>query len=436
MTSAIKNSFWYLFFNLSRLVVLFLGTMWISRVLGPESFGQFSYLLSVIVFVSAIDSLCHESIVKQYLTQHQDAGLIMGTASLLNLILAAIAVLFILIFGFLTIPESLLLATFFLFIPGQLSKPINPVANLFDIRLLSKYSSLGLFVGALISIVFRVGGVSFSHDLWFQSLGYSMQTLVYAGVLYLLYRKKLEHLEWKVSLQLLREMVKKSSPIFLSALVYLSISQSDIFFIRHMLGAHEVGIYSVVVKLSEPWVIVSSALCTSYFPLIFRSAHNLKKQADYFIRANQISVYFVSILGLVLSLAIEFIVRLLLGPAYSEVSSIFRIYYWSIIFLFFANIQHIWEVYNGLYSVSLYKTIVTCILKIALSFILGRLYGLQGFALATVISLFFYGVGFNFFNATTRPYLALQTRAFTLSEAKKNYRLFRQRAKKWLKKEY
>jgi len=410
--------------------------MWISRKLGPEAFGQFSYFLSVIIYISAIDSLCHESIVKQYVTHNADTGLVLGTAATLNAILALASTLFILVFGYFTIPESIYLVVFFLFIPGQFSKPLNPIANFFDIRLLSKYSSFALFVGAIVSILFRAISILYSTDLAYQSLGYSLQTIVYAGTLYWFYKQHLEAVRWKVSFELLLEMAKRSFPLFISALLFLSLSQSDIFMIRHMIDIRAVGIYSIVVKLSEPWVIVSSALCTSFFPLIFNSSDNKKKQAKYFIRANQLSIYFVVALGITLSLAINLIISILLGEQYSEVSGVFRIYIWSILFFFFANIQHIWEVFHRKYSVSLVKTACACFLKIALNFVFGSIFGLKGFAISSLLTLCFYGLGFNFISKTTKPYLQLQLSAFKIGESKKNLRFLIRRSRRWLKKEF
>lgn len=433
MTSATKNSFWYLTFNLSRLFVLFFGNIWISRLLGPESFGQLSYFLSVIIYISALDSLCHESIVKQYVSELDDAGLALGTASALNLIITVISVVMIVAFGFFTITESLLLTAFLFLVPGQLSRPLNPMANYFDIRLLSKYSSLALFIGAFVSIVFRTISISFSKDLIYQTVGYSLQTIVYALALYIFFVKKVEISRWRVSSTLLRKMAKRSFPLFMSTLLYLSLSQSDVFMIRHILTVRDVGIYSIVVKLSEPWVIVSSALCTSFFPLIFNPQNSSKKRDSYFVRVNQLSIYFVFFLGLFLCLAIGPIVSILLGPEYSEVSGVFRIYYWGILFLFFANIQHIWEVFNGKYIMGFYRTASACVLKITLNYILGSYFGLYGFATATLISLFFYGFGINLLSKTTRRYLPLQMQAFHLNGSKKNFRWIKQKGKKWLK---
>lgn len=432
MTSATKNSFWYLGFNLARLATLFLGNIWVSRSLGPESFGQFSYFLSLIIYLSAVDSLCHESIIKQYISDSVDTGLVLGTASLLSFLLSLGATLAIVVFGLVTVPEHALLMAFLLFIPGQLSKPLNPVANYFDIRLLSKYSSLALFVGAFVSILFRAISVLFTENLVYQSFGYSLQALVYGAVLYAFYKTQVGKIQWKISLPLLNDIFKKSFPIFLSTIIYLSLSQCDIFMIRHILDVREVGIYSIVVKLSEPWVIVSSALCTSYFPLVFNQKENPRKQEKHFIRANQISIYLVGALGIVLCLLIDRIVSLLLGDQYVEVGQVFKIYFWSILFLFFANIQHIWEVFHEKYSISLIKTLIACLLKIGLNLLLGQKWGLQGFALASLISLAFYGFGFNFFSRITRPYLKFQLQAFNPSLTQVNIRYALYKGKKWL----
>ncbi len=421
---------------MARLVALFAGTIWISRSLGPEVFGQFSYFLSVIIYISALDSLCHESIVKQYLSGATEQGLVLGSASVLNGLLAVLSSSIVLGFGLLTIPESLQLAAFLLFIPGQLSKPFHPIANYFDINLLAKYSSFSLFAGALISIIFRSLSASESVDLTYQSFGYSLQFIFFAVGLFLFYRRVASVIKWKVSFKLAKEMAQRSFPIFISAALFLSLSQCDIFMIRHFLGAREVGIYSIVVKLSEPWVIVSSAICTSFFPLIFRQVSGSLKQNKYFVRANQMSIYFVLVLGLILVLFIDKIVALLLGQDFVEAAPLFRIYFWSILFLFFANIQHIWEINVGMYSMAVYKTATAFLLKLGLNLILGTYFGLSGYAYSTLIAMAFYGLGFNAINKTTRPYLRLQVRAFGPYHFHVFFRFARLKGVRWLQREY
>lgn len=398
--------------------------------MGPEALGQFSYFLSLILYLAAADSLCHESIVKQAISQSKNPGPILGSASLLSAFLSLASCLIITAIGLFSIADSMLLAAFLWFLPGQINKPLNPIAYYFDVKLMSKLSSLALFSGALVSTIFRVIGVNLTQNLAIQSFGYSLQTIIYGLVLYLFYKWKVSEISWSYSFSVIKDIIKKSFPLFLSTILYLSLSQSDIFMIKHILGVREVGLYSVVVRFSEPWVIVSSALCTTYFALVFAEKANTRKQNKYFIRANWLSNLFVVLLGLVLMLMMPWIVDILLGKPFEEVTSVFYIYYWSIIFLFYANIQHIWEVFHQHYSISLQKIIVACVIKVLLNLLLGPWLGLHGFAISSLLALGFYGFGFNFFSAVTKPYLSLQLKSFTPWQFQVMFRWLRKRLKR------
>lgn len=435
MQNATKNSFWYLTFNISRMLVVFWGTMWVSRVLGPTQFGYFSYLLSIYLYVVTLDSMCHESVVKKYFSEGRSVEEVLGSASLLCGIIAILSGLLIAFFAyfFLTPIEHLWALLFFL--PGILSRPLNPIAHYFDSQLLSKYSSLALFSGAIFSVTFRIFSLNFTQNLTFQSLGYAFQFLICGSALYIFYKKLFQHSSWRISTRMVLDIAKKSLPIFISTVLFISLTLSDILMIQHILGAEKVGIYSVVIRLSEPWVIISSALCTSLFPLVFKYASNKTKQNKLFIRANRVSALCVLFLGLSLSATIELIVSILLGPEYTEVSSIFRLYFWSILFLFWNNIQHIWEVFHGYYELLFYKTLAACALKLALNYYLGSKYGLYGFAWATLIAYFFYGLGFNFFSKRTRHYLTLQSKSLYFQGIYGFYRFLRLKGLTWKKRE-
>lgn len=431
-----QNLIWYLFFNFSRLGLLFLVNIWISRVLGPVAFGEFSYLLSITLYIASIDAFSHESVIKQLLATNSDKGETLGTATVLNLGLLIVSL--VLVFGILqtSLVTGSLGIIFLLFIPVHFGKLTNPIAQLFDVNLLSKYASFALFFGAVISSLVRVYFAQVNGQIEYQSAGYSLQALGTSLALVALYFYYFKKNTWSFSKTLLIEILKKSGPIFVSTILYLSISVSDIFMIQHMFGSKEVGIYSVVVKLCEPWVIVSSAISAAFFPLIFKAQNSDKRTNKYFITALQLSIYFVFVLGIVLNLLIEPLIVHLLGDSYSSAIPVFKIYYWGILFLFVSNIQHVWEVLKGLYSISIYKTASTCLLKIVLNFSLGSIYGIKGFAIASVISLFYYGVGFNLISTKTRYFLQLQLSSLKYDEVYKRYRWMRSKGRLWFRKKY
>ena len=64
--------------------------------------------------------------------------------------------------------------------------------------------------------------------------------------------------------------------------------------------------------------------------------------------------------------------------------------------------------------------------------VLGKYWGLDGFAVASLIALGFYGFGFNFLSAVTRPYLRMQVQAFTWHHLMIFIRYAVYKGRKWL----
>jgi PST family polysaccharide transporter len=410
MRSAKINSFWYLTFHLTRVGIVFAGTMFISRILGPTEYGELAYLISLFFYVSTLDALCHQNIAKGLLTETKDENGVLSASLATSGILAAITITILLILSPFMGPPQIMTATLCILASGAFGKISNPISYLFDFHLMSKHSSFALLAGATISILFRVLVLPLSHSLALQGLGQALQFLANGLILQLLYVRYFPKIRWNINWAYVRTLLARSLPSFISTVLFVSLSFCDIFMIKQFLGARDVGIYSVCTKLCEPWVIISSALCASYFPLIFRTSKK-EKQESFLKQANHVSILFALISGLILTTSIAEIVYILLGNDYSQVAAIFRIYYWSVGFLFLANVQHLWEVLTGQFYLSLQRAAFAFILKITLNLILGMKYGLTGFAFSTLISYFFYGSGFNLFQERTRKYLIIQIKS-------------------------
>lgn len=437
MQDVSKNSYWYLAFNFCRIGLFSIGTIIISRTLGPTDFGKFSYLLSIFIYTFAIDSMCHESVIKKdFIESKSDSqvGEILGTASFLGLLLAAVAAFLIVTFGLFILEDQSLFWALLLFLPGVLNKPFMPISQLLDSRFLSKYSSFALLSATLVSMFFRLVSLFFSNEVAWQTLGYSFQTAVVAVVLLFLYRRFGYKYQWSVNTSLLQSILKRSSPIFVSSVLFSSLALSDVFLLERFFSHTEVGYYAVVTRLCEPWVIISSAMCVSFFPLVFQNKSNLEKQRAILVQANSSSYLIVLLLGIPLTLTIDWIVHLLLGPNYAPSAAIFKVYFWSVLFLYLANVQHIWEVSVEKYHLLLFRTAFASLVKIGLNLYLGKKYGPYGFAFSTLVAYFAYGMGFNVFTRQTREYLKIQIEGLQPAHLKASAEFFYRKGFAWKRK--
>ena len=157
--------------------------------------------------------------------------------------------------------------------------------------------------------------------------------------------------------------------------------------IREMLSLEAVGIYSVVCKLSQAWYFIPLAITQSTFPAII-NAHKVSR-ALFNSRTQWLYDGMVWI-SLVVSILVFFlaksIVNLLYGTEYSPAGQTLSIYIWSSIFVSFGVTRTNWLLSEGLQKYCFLFSGMGAVLNIVLNKIMIPAYGINGAAVATLLS--------------------------------------------------
>ena len=94
-----KNAMWMISERIIQMIIsLFVGVI-SARYLGPENYGTLNYGLALVTLFSSIAKLGLESIiVKEYISNKDKNGLIMGSALLLRMISGLLSIVTIMIY--------------------------------------------------------------------------------------------------------------------------------------------------------------------------------------------------------------------------------------------------------------------------------------------------------------------------------------------------
>lgn len=394
-----SNTSWMFGEQMLRMLAGLLVGVWVARYLGPEQFGLFNYAIAFASLFGSIAKLGLDGIVVRDLVQEPVLrNIYMGTAFWLKLV-GALVMLFVV--GLTTLftnndPTTNLYV--FIIASGIIFQSFEVVDFYFQSQVLSKFVSLSKLTQLLISSLIKIYLVMIGADLnWFVIVSLVDQ-ITLAISLYIAYRsQKIGNFFGYFDFALAKKMLKDSWPLMISGLVVTFYMRIDQVMIKEMLGDREVGLYSAAVRLSEVSYFIPLLICQSILPGIV----NAKKISEelYYSRLQKLfsimagSSVAIAILTTFLS---GWLVTIIYGDAYSEAVSVLTVHIWASVFVFLGVASNTWFLSENLQRYLFTNTTVGAILNILLNLILIPRYGINGAAIATVIS---YAVAGYFMNA-------------------------------------
>jgi len=197
----------------------------------------------------------------------------------------------------------------------------------------------------------------------------------------------IQHLTFKKEIAMF--LLKDSWPLILSGMVIAVYMKIDQVMIKEMLDAEAVGQYAAAVRLSEAWYFIPMVIASSLFPAII----NAKKQSEelYYSRLQKLydlMVWMAIAIALPMTFLSDWVVNLLYGGQYNQAGSVLMIHIWAGVMVFFGVARHKWTITQNLQKYEIYIDIVGAISNVVLNLVLIPNYGINGAALATLISYF------------------------------------------------
>lgn len=385
-----KNLSWMFFARLFTMGVSFLTTLYIARTLGPTNFGELDYALAIIGMFAPLAAFGIINVLQRELIKHPEReSELTGTAFVINLGFSVLAMTLALAFAFLSPVDSvskiliLVLSTTYTLSVFQL------LQQHFYARAESKVPSLiTMGVWTLTSLskvaVLLVGkGV-----IWLAAVSV-LEQILYAAAFLLAYRMyvKQSFSSWRFAPDLVPIMLKTGAAtafVGFSAIIYARIDQ---IFIRHMIDAEAVGLYSAGVRLVELWNILPALLLGGLYPALLHA----RNSSEELYRGRMKKLLFVlTVSGLALaasmSLAAPLLMKYIFGPEFLGGTTALQIYSWSILGTFIG--QYVMNILftDDYRKVLIATNLIPAIVNILLNLLLIPTWGILGAAYATVIA--------------------------------------------------
>ncbi len=372
-------------------VSLFVG-IYVARYLGPERLGILSYSASFVGLFTALATLGLDGIVVRELVKNPGGrDVLLGTAFCLKVVGAVLMWAIIVVSLLIASNDSQTTTIIAIIAFGVVFQAFNVIDFDFQAEVSSKFTIYAqLFQLAISSIVKLTLVWNGAHLVWFAA-AYLFDSLVLAIGLVVVYFKKNGSLRtWYWQWTTAKKLLKDSWPLIISGLAVSIYMKIDQVMIKEMLGPAQVGIYAAAVKLSEAWYFIPVAITTSLFPAIVNARG--KSKSLYYHRLQQLydlMVWLAVAIALPITFIAPWLISFLYGKVFLPASDVLRIHVWAGVFVGLGVASGKFLMAENFQNIALYRTIVGCIVNIALNVIFISYYGVTGAAVATLVS---YGV--------------------------------------------
>ena len=415
----LKNTSWLLSEKIFKLFTEVFVGIWIARYLGPEQFGLFSYAQSFAALFLVLATLGLDGIVIRELVKDESrAEKLIGTAFVLKLIGAILVFSILAVAVNFTSNDTYTNTLVFIIASATIFQAFNVVNFYFQAKVLSKYvaivNTLALFIGSVVKVVLILNEaplIAFAWVVLFDSI------ILAIGFIYIYNKKNTIFSNQYLSFNILTaiNLLRDSWPLILSGIVTSIYMRIDQVMIKEMLNTEAVGQYAAAVRLSEAWYFIPVVVASSLFPAIV----NAKKKSEelYYLRLQKLynlMAWTAITIAIAMTILSERFVNLLYGDQYYQAGAVLTIHAWAGIFVFLGVVSGKWFLSENLQILAFWRVFFGMIINIILNILLIPKYGIQGAAVATLISQSFAAYFFDIFSKKTRAMFYTKTKSLLL----------------------
>jgi len=385
----LRNTGWSFFPRLGTLILSFFVTIAVIRYLGPTNYGALSYAISFVSLFGFIASLGIDQIIyRELVSRPKEEAVIMGTSILLKALAGTLAAsLAVTIALFLETPQIELILISIISLSLIVSSWRN-IAYIYLADVQAKYPSVISLAIAVILAIFKVIIIFLDKGIIYFAIVQFGESILYAILFSYFYVKHYGSIaRWKFDLTVSKELLRKGFPLLLSTVSVVIYARIDQVMLRHFIDVKAVGIYDAAVRLSDVWYIIPTVLVSSLFPAIVNA---LTVSPQLFrariLKLSAVLAVLIVLVALPASFFSDWIIRTLYGEAFIESAFVLKIYIWSLLGYGIGQVMFSYLIAVNKGYVYLVSTTSTMIINVVLNILLIPKYGINGAALATLIS--------------------------------------------------
>ncbi len=384
------NTGWLFAARMISYAVSFFTIAVVARYLGPENYGKLSYAQSFISLFSIFASLGIDNILYRDLIAHPEKEEeLLGTAIVSRLLFGCLTIAVAVVASLCLDSDKVLTAMIAIISFTFIFQPFTSFNTYLNAKIASKYyafiSIFDSFFMAGLKLVFVYLGFGI---LYFASL-LLLEAILFAGYYLVVYvvRFKGSLARLRFSARTCMTLFKDSWPLLLASVSSYFYGRIDQVMIQYFMDSASVGFYDAAMRLTEVWIFFPSLIISSIFPAVANAYRTDLTQ--YYQRFKVLSLLtLASMLCIVVPvfLLAPLIVHFVFGSAFAPTAGILRIYVWSGIGITFIALVQSYLVIENRGKQFFLITFAGALANIALNLFLIPHYGMDGAAIATLLS--------------------------------------------------
>lgn len=388
-------------------------TMLSARYLGPSGYGLINYAASLVAFFLPIMQLgLNGTLVQELICDPENEGETLGTAMAMTFLSSIACVIGIYTFSsIVNSGEVLTILVCVLYSLLLLFQSLEMIQYWFQAKLLSKYTSVTILIAYIVVSAYRIillmTGCSI---LWF-AISQAIDFAIIAAVLLILYRQLSNH-KLRVSVRRAVNMLDRSKYYIISGLMVTVFAQTDRVMLKIMVDEAAVGYYSAAVMCASLTSFVFVAIIESARPSILEGY-----KAGYTVFNHRMKLLYIVIIGLamlqsvVVSIFSKLIVRILYGAAYVASIGALRVVVWYTTFSYLGAVRDIWILAENKQKYLWIINLSGAGANVVLNAVLIPICGINGAALASLVTQIFTNVIMGWIIKAIRPSNQLMVQA-------------------------
>lgn len=428
----LNNIKWLLFDKLLILILEFFIGVKVANYYGASSFGQYSYAISLVAFSNIFFELINSRVLKKYYTENNFNNLVFNTNFFKNSIAIFLFFIPIIYKVFYNIDNTLFYLLFFLCLDNILATTTSGIENFFEYKLEAKRIVISNNIVKIISYFLQYICMFLSKGIVFIAIIRCVGSLIRMIILKFQYRssylKNLENKKVKLDINLIVKIIDESKYLWFSFVSFLIYTQTDRLMINHYLGVEEVGVYTIGMQLSNILAILIGPIQNSLFPKFLELYRkDYKRYYNFYLLINAVITQFYLVITLLSMLVVKYTFKYVYSSQYNGAILVYSILTFSVFIKANGSLQTGHMTIKNITKKSFYKTLVSLILNIILNIILIPTYGINGAAIATLITQFIALFLIDFFIKEYREQAFIQLKSFNVIYMVKNISKLKER---------
>lgn len=389
----INNIGWLIFDKIFILLLQFFVGVKIANYYGATLFGQYSYAISLVAFSNIFFELINSRVLKKYYTKENFNILVFNTNFFKNSIAIILFFIPIIYKFFYKIDNILFYLLLLLCLDNILMTSTSGIENFFEYKLEAKRIVISNNIVKIISYFLQYICMALNKGIIFIAIVRCIGSLIRVIILKYQYNnsylRKLENKVRKLDIKLIGKIINESKYLWFSVVSFLIYTQTDRLMINHYLGIEEVGVYTIGMQLSSVLAILIGPIQNSLFPKFLELYRNdYQKYYNFYKLTNTIITQFYLIITLISIIVVKYTFKYVYSSQYDGAILIYSILAFSVFIKANGSLQTSHMTIKNITQKSFYKTLVSLILNIILNILLIPKYGINGAAIATLITQF------------------------------------------------